>query len=566
MGRRMGALAGVVLAMGLLGGCDSAAGTLACRSVVTCLKQWDSTYDQRALTWLKAHPDRSRRTAIGLLLSPDYRDREYGEWLVTLAGLEDDARIHAVVAKSLELGPEAAGIHKTPSNQLPGLERTLELANHARPRDQTYARLAGKFGPAAIKALETRIRCRPACARFDPEQARAIVSAVMADEIYRLPVDTAIQSRRGSELVTPIIALANDESASDTARLEARVLLASRLQIDRPVDNETLTALLRRFLASEDLAQRRDAMTVLLDSDISLVLEDWRRITGEMEQQNVSLDVLPWNPYLDRSLPPPLGKLLRHRLLGPDSSEALKALNLLTDHGDRQLPDDVQVDSLLHNPDPELAAQTASILIDSGASPDTLRMSLQNHWFPTTATMLENRSPAPENYQRRMEMTCGRSLRRMTDVRVSGNRDNSSVRMASRELQTNVAYAAKAGPVTVASVFHGEFGGYLAVFRAGQAPEILGYEPFGPILDLGENRFLVTSGVAHMGSLSGDVYELEVGPHSSRLIHRLGGLSQPLALERRKDRLLLSTYAFGVIDVTDLNAPRWLGCEQSSRH
>lgn len=566
MGRRIGLLAGMVLAMAPLGGCDSATVAVACRSVTACLKQWDSTYDERALIWLKAHPDRSRRVAIGLLLSPDYRDREYGEWLVTLAGLKEDAGIHAVVAKSLELGPEAAGIYKTPLNQLPGLERTLALASHARPGDQTYARLAGKFGADAIKALETRIRCRPACARFDPEQARAIVSAVMADEIYRFPVDAEVRGRRGSELVAPIIALANDDSASDSARLEASVLLASPLQIDRPVANESLAALLRRFLASEDLSQRRDAVTALLATDQSLTPEDWRRISGEMEHQNLSIQILPMTAPSNRPIPQAFDELLRHRLMGADSSEALAALNMLTGYGELPLPGNIGMGALLHHPDPELAVQTARILARSGTPVGALRMSLQKHWFPATTTMLGDASPGPENYEQRMKMTCGRSLRRMTDVRVSGHMDKSAVRMASRQLQTDVAYAAKAGSVTVASVFHGEFGGYLAVFRPGKDPEILGYEPFGPILHLGGSRFLVTSGVAHMGSFSGEVYELEVGSHSSRLIHRLGGLSQPLALERRSNRLLLSTHSFGVIDVTDLDVPRWLGCERPSRH
>ena len=552
--------------MALLVGCDSATGNMACRSATTCLKQWDGTHDERALDWLKAHPDRSRRVAIGLLLSPDYRDREYGEWLVTLADLKDDAGMHAVVAKSLELGPEAAGVYKTPFSQLPSLDRTLDLANRAGPRDQTYAALTGKFGPAAINALEERIRCRPACARFDPEQARAIVSAVMAEEIYRLPVDTEVRSRRRSELLAPITTLANDDSASDIARLEASVLLASRLQLDKPVVRESLAALLRGFLASADASQRRDAMEVLLGTSPPPSPEDWKRISGEMERQDLSLQMLQMAIAPERPYPSTIDSLLRHRLMGVDTSEALMALNLFTSHGDIPLPDGVSADALLHDPDPELAAGTARILARSGTPAATVRMSLQKHWFPVTTTMLGDASPGPENYRQRMEMTCGRSLRRMTDVRVSGDTDNSSVRMASQQLQTDVAYAAKAGPVTVASVFHGEFGGYLAVFRPGKTPEILGYEPFGPILHLGENRFLVTSGVAHMGSLSGDVYDLEVGPRSSRLTHRLGGLSQPLALERRKNRLLLSTYAFGVMDVTDLDAPRWLGCNASSRH
>ena len=129
-------------------------------------------------------------------------------------------------------------------------------------------------------------------------------------------------------------------------------------------------------------------------------------------------------------------------------------------------------------------------------------------------------------------------------------------------MQTDISHAVEYDDTIVASFFHGEFGGYLAVLRNGQPPEIIGHEPFGPLLHLGGNRFLVTSGVAHMSSLAGDVYELQVGPVSSTLTHRLGDLSQPLAIERRRGRVLLSTYAFGVMDLTDLSAPRWLGCQR----
>lgn len=566
MGHRSNLLLGIGLAIALLNGCDSLAGDAVCRSVTACLKQWDSTYDKRALSWLKAHPDRSRKVAIGLLLSPDYRDREYGRWLVTLADLDDDAEVHAVVADSLELGPEAAGIHKTPRNQLPGLERTFELANQAQSRDQTYAALAGKFGPAAIKALEMRIRCRPTCARFNPEQARAIVSAAMADELYRLPVDAEVRGRRESEMLAPITILLNDTTASDIARLEASVLLSSRLRFEKPMVSESLLALLRRFLVSEDLSQRRDAVAILLTTGPSLTLEDWSRISGEMHRQNISIQILPLSMSSNFPIPQAFDELLRHRLMGTDSNEALAALNLLTDYGKLSPPRNIDVDMLLDNPDPELAAQTARILARSGTPVGELQTSLKKHWFPATPSMFGDASPGPKNYQMRMETTCDGSLQRMAEIQVTGHMDKPAVRMASLQLQTEVAHAAKAGPVTVASVFHGEFGGYLAVFRPGQAPEILGYEPFGPILPLSGDRFLVTSGVAHMGSLSGDVYELEVGQHSSRLTHRLGGLSQPLALERRKDRLLLSTYAFGVIDVTNLDSPLWLGCEETARH
>jgi hypothetical protein len=544
-------------------GCGSESPARACRTAAQCLDDWRQHYNNPALEWLQANPAPSRRLAIKLLLSSRHQDRDLGVWLVNLAGLDDDAGIHRVVASSLELGPEAAAIYKTPLELRPSLERTMQLLMQAPRRSEVYAGLASKFGMDAVLAVEQQLRCRPACERLDPAQASAILSSVRSRGTRDLPLGDPGRDGAEQRVIAPFIALAEDEQASDMARMEAALLVARQTWDPRTFTaSPSLSAFLRNHLATANIGMRRDAALSILSLVKPLTDDDWEHIAGVLDEQALSLDVLPLNLVHDSPPDGAFETLLLRRLGGKDTREASIALRLLSDFESRAITTHDAIWPLLSNADPELAELAARVLFRSGRPAASLEKALASHWFPATLQMFGGSAPWRERQRNARNSTCLVKAQRMSEVTVNDTSNGRHRRKASRRLQTDVSHAVEHDGTLVAAISHGEFGGYLAVLRDGQSAEILGHEPFGPLLHLGDNRFLVTSGVAHMGSLAGDVYELQVGPLSSTLTHRLGGLSMPLAIERRNKRILLSTYAFGVIDLTNLSAPRWLGCQR----
>lgn len=531
----------------------------ACRTAAQCLDDWRRHHERPALEWLQENPAAFRRLATRLLLSSSYRDRDLGAWLVTIADLDDDPAIHRVVAASLERGPEAAHLHRTPQDFLPSLDDILRLVERAPPRDFAYAGLAGRSGMRAVHAVEQRIRCRPECARLDPMQASAILSSV---NLRMMSHSSNDGTGTEASVVAPIIRLIDDEQASDTARLEAGLLLSYRMwRHGDYVMTSSTTDMLKQFLQHGTAGERRDAIRVAASLTAHPDATDWRLVATEMDAQRVSLEMLPLRLSADFPKRGPLHDLLLRRLSGEDSREASTALHLLSDVGSRHL-ERSHVQPLLANPDPVLATQAAQAMREAGMPSAKIDRMMAAHWFPAATVMSDAGIRARDRYRAISNSTCRTKAQRLTAVVVEGAIDRHALRLASRRLQTDVAHAVEHGGTVVASISRGEFGGYLAVLRDGQPPEIIGHEPFGPLLHLGGDRFLVTSGVAHMDSLAGDVYELQVGPASSTLTHRLAGISEPLALDVQRRRVLLSTHAFGVMDLTDLSAPRWLGCQR----
>jgi hypothetical protein len=546
-----------------LAGCGGERAITACRTATQCLDDWRQHYDQPALDWLRANPAPSRRLAIKLLLSADHRDRDLGAWLVTLAELDDDPAIHRVVAPSLELGPEATRIHRTPRRFLPSLDWMMRRVDRAPSRDRAYADLTGKFGMRAVKAVEQRLRCRPACPRLDPMQAATILGSARSNAVASLPIASAEREGLVRNMNAPIIGIIDDDRASDSARLEAGVLLSNQLWgHDHYIASRSAATVLRRRLANGNVDERRDAAKVLVALVSPLSAADWRLVADEMRTRRISLEALPLHLTPDLPKDGPLHDLLMQRLSGTDTREAFMALSLLSDFGSQPVPEG-DLEFLLLSPDPRLAAQSARELHRSGMPLDSIDHALASHWFPATPFMFGGLASSKERYRLVHNSTCRTKAQRLAPVVVEDATRRRALRRASRLLKAEVSYAIEHDGMLVASAFHGEFGGYLAVLRDGRPPEIIGHDPFGPVLHLEGNRFLVTSGVAHMGSLSGEVSELQVGPESSTLTHRLGGLSQPLAIEKRNGRVLLSTYAFGVMDLTDLSAPLWLGCQHA---
>ena len=547
----------------VLAGCGGKGEAMACRTAAQCLDDWRQHFNEPALEWLRANPAPSRKLAIKLLLSSHHQDRDLGVWLVSLAGLDDDAGIHRVVASSLEHGPEAAAIYKTPRALRPSLEQTMRLAMQAPQGKEVYAGLAGEFGRDAVVAVEQRLRCRPACERLDPAQASAILSSVRSMDVRNLPLGDPRRDAGEQRVIAPFIALAEDDQASDMARMEAALLVARRTWDPNTFTaSPSLTAFLRKHLAARDVGMRRDAALSILSLVKPLTGDDWERITGVLDEQALPLDVLPVN--LAHNSPPEgaFETLLLTRLGGKDTREAAIALRLLSDFESRAVTGHDAIWPLLSSADPELAALTARVLLRSGSPEADIESMVASHWFPATLPMFGGSAPWRTRQKDVRNSTCLVKKQRLSEVTVNATPNVRHRREASRRLQTSVSHAVEHDGTLVAAISHGEFGGYLAVLRDGRPAEILGHEPFGPLLHLSDNRFLVTSGVAHMGSLAGDVYELHVGPVSSTLTHRLGGLSMPLAIEGRNGRILLSTHAFGVMDVTDLSAPRWLGCQR----
>jgi hypothetical protein len=556
-----------ILAISLLAlavaGCVSESPAMACRTAAQCLDDWRQHYNDPALKWLQANPAPSRRLAIKLLLSSRHQDRELGVWLVNLAGLDDDAGIHRVFVSSLELGPEAAAIHKTPLELRPSLEKTMRLLMQAPRRSEVYAELAGKFGMDAVLVVEKQLRCRPACERLDPAQASAILSSVRSRGTRDLPLGDPGRDGAEQRVIAPFIALAEDEQAPDMARMEAALLVARRTWDPRTFTaSPSLSAFLRNHLAAANIGMRRDAALSILSLVKPLTDDDWERIAGVLDEQALSLDVLPLN--LAHNSPPngAFEALLLRRLGGKDTREASIALRLLSDFESHAVTKNEAIWPLLSNADPELATLAARVLLRSGAPGERINKALESHWFPATFQMFGGERPGSARRRDIRNATCLVNAQRLSEVVVGDASNGRQRRQASHRLQTDVSHAVEHDGMLVAAISHGEFGGYLAVLRDGQPAEILGHEPFGPLLHLGGNRFLVTSGVAHMGSLAGDVYEMQVGPVSSTLTHRLGGLSMPLAMGRQDGRILLSTYAFGVMDLTDLSSPQWLGCQR----
>ena len=547
----------------VVAGCDGGKAVMACRTAAQCLDEWRRHYDQPAREWLQANPAASRRLAIKLLLSSNYQDRDLGAWLVNVADLDDDPAIHRVVVASLERGPEAARLHRTPQDLLPSLDHTMRLVDRSPPRNYAYAGLAGRFGLRAVSAVEQRLRCRPACERLDPAQASAILSSVRSKDVRNLPLGDPRRDAGEQRVIAPFIALAEDDQASDMARMEAALLVARRTWDPNTFTaSPSLTAFLRKHLAARDVGMRRDAALSILSLVKPLTGDDWERITGVLDEQALPLDVLPVN--LAHNSPPEgaFETLLLTRLGGKDTREAAIALRLLSDFESRAVTGHDAIWPLLSSADPELAALTARVLLRSGSPETDIESMVASHWFPATLPMFGGSAPWRTRQKDVRNSTCLVKKQRLSEVTVNATPNVRHRREASRRLQTSVSHAVEHDGTLVAAISHGEFGGYLAVLRDGRPAEILGHEPFGPLLHLSDNRFLVTSGVAHMGSLAGDVYELHVGPVSSTLTHRLGGLSMPLAIEGRNGRILLSTHAFGVMDVTDLSAPRWLGCQR----
>ena len=547
----------------VVAGCDGGKAVMACRTAAQCLDEWRRHYDQPAREWLQANPAASRRLAIKLLLSSNYQDRDLGAWLVNVADLDDDPAIHRVVVASLERGPEAARLHRTPQDLLPSLDHTMRLVDRSPPRNYAYAGLAGRFGLRAVSAVEQRLRCRPACERLDPAQASAILSSVRSKDVRNLPLGDPRRDAGEQRVIAPFIALAEDDQASDMARMEAALLVARRTWDPNTFTaSPSLTAFLRKHLAARDVGMRRDAALSILSLVKPLTGDDWERITGVLDEQALPLDVLPVN--LAHNSPPEgaFETLLLTRLGGKDTREAAIALRLLSDFESRAVTGHDAIWPLLSSADPELAALTARVLLRSGSPEADIESMVASHWFPATLPMFGGSAPWRTRQKDVRNSTCLVKKQRLSKVTVNATPNVRHRREASRRLQTSVSHAVEHDGTLVAAISHGEFGGYLAVLRDGRPAEILGHEPFGPLLHLSDNRFLVTSGVAHMGSLAGDVYELHVGPVSSTLTHRLGGLSMPLAIEGRNGRILLSTHAFGVMDVTDLSAPRWLGCQR----
>ena len=547
----------------VVAGCDGGKAVMACRTATQCLDEWRRHYDQPAREWLQANPAASRRLAIKLLLSSNYQDRDLGAWLVNVADLDDDPAIHRVVVASLERGPEAARLHRTPQDLLPSLDHTMRLVDRSPPRNYAYAGLAGRFGLRAVSAVEQRLRCRPACERLDPAQASAILSSVRSKDVRNLPLGDPRRDAGEQRVIAPFIALAEDDQASDMARMEAALLVARRTWDPNTFTaSPSLTAFLRKHLAARDVGMRRDAALSILSLVKPLTGDDWERITGVLDEQALPLDVLPVN--LAHNSPPEgaFETLLLTRLGGKDTREAAIALRLLSDFESRAVTGHDAIWPLLSSADPELAALTARVLLRSGSPEADIESMVASHWFPATLPMFGGSAPWRTRQKDVRNSTCLVKKQRLSKVTVNATPNVRHRREASRRLQTSVSHAVEHDGTLVAAISHGEFGGYLAVLRDGRPAEILGHEPFGPLLHLSDNRFLVTSGVAHMGSLAGDVYELHVGPVSSTLTHRLGGLSMPLAIEGRNGRILLSTHAFGVMDVTDLSAPRWLGCQR----
>lgn len=547
----------------VVAGCGGERVDMACRTAAQCLDDWRQHYDEPALEWLQANPEPTRRLAVKLLLSADHRDRDLGAWLVTLAKLDDDPVIHRVAASSLALGPEATRLHRTPQHFLPSLAEMMRLVERAPPRDLGYAHLTGKFGMPAVKAVEQRLRCRPTCPRLDPTQAAAILGSARSNAIASLPIAAEAREVLARSINAPIIDIVDDEQASAIARLEAGLQLSHTMwRLDDYAPTASTAIVLKRLLSEGTASERRDAVRVVVALVSPLSPTDWQLITHEMQAQGISLEMLPLHLVSDLPQNGPAHDFLLQRLSGTDTREALMALNLLSDFGSRQPLSSDLIDSLLANPDPDLAAQSARESHRAGTALNSINRALASHWFPATRVMFGGSGTPKERYRQIQNATCLTKAQRLTSTVVHTTTAPRTLRQASRLLNAEVAYAVEHDNMLVASAFHGEFGGYLAVLRDGEPPEIIGQEPFGPLVHLGDNRFLVTSGVAHMGSLSGSVYELQVGPASSTLTHRLGGLSQPLALEKRRGRVLLSTYAFGVMDVTDLSAPRWLGCQR----
>ena len=547
----------------VVAGCDGGKAVMACRTAAQCLDEWRRHYDQPAREWLQANPAASRRLAIKLLLSSNYQDRDLGAWLVNVADLDDDPAIHRVVVASLERGPEAARLHRTPQDLLPSLDHTMRLVDRSPPRNYAYAGLASRFGLRAVSAVEQRLRCRPACERLDPAQASAILSSVRSKDVRNLPLGDPRRDAGEQRVIAPFIALAEDDQASDMARMEAALLVARRTWDPNTFTaSPSLTAFLRKHLAARDVGMRRDAALSILSLVKPLTGDDWERITGVLDEQALPLDVLPVN--LAHNSPPEgaFETLLLTRLGGKDTREAAIALRLLSDFESRAVTGHDAIWPLLSSADPELAALTARVLLRSGSPEADIESMVASHWFPATLPMFGGSAPWRTRQKDVRNSTCLVKKQRLSEVTVNATPNVRHRREASRRLQTSVSHAVEHDGTLVAAISHGEFGGYLAVLRDGRPAEILGHEPFGPLLHLSDNRFLVTSGVAHMGSLAGDVYELHVGPVSSTLTHRLGGLSMPLAIEGRNGRILLSTHAFGVMDVTDLSAPRWLGCQR----
>lgn len=552
----------VFLLMLVMAGCSGGSAIMACRTAAQCLDDWRERYDQPALEWLQTNPASSRTLAIKLLLSSNYQDRDLGVWLVTVAALDDDPAIHRVVSASLERGPEATRLYRTPQDLLPSLDHTLRLVARSPPRNHGYAGLAGRFGVRVVSAVEQRLRCRPVCARLDPMQASAILSNV------RVRAIPSSRHRRGSDLdeqdvVAPIVRLIDDERASDTARLEAGLLISYQSWRHGDYVMTSSTAdMLKKLLQQGAAGERGDALRVAASLAAPFDATDWQLIATEMDAQRVSLDTLPLHLSSDFPKPGPLHDLLLRRMSDKDSREAVMALHLLSDFGSRHPSEHASVRALLSSPDPVLATQAAMDMRKAGMPSTEIERVMASHWFPAAPVMSDVSISSRDRYRAIRNSTCRTKAQRLAAVVVEGSTDRHALRVASRRLQTDVAHAIEHDGTIVASIFEGEFGGYLAVLRNGKAPEIIGHEPFGPLLHLGGDRFLVTSGVAHMSSLAGDVYELQIGPTSSTLTHRLGDLSQPLAIERQRGRILLSTYAFGVMDLTDLSAPRWLGCQR----
>ncbi|PZQ30659.1 MAG: hypothetical protein DI562_06650 [Stenotrophomonas acidaminiphila] len=560
MAARILALSLLVLA---LAGCGGKNEVLACRTAAQCLDDWRQHYNEPALAWLQANRAPSRRLAIKLLLSSRHEDRDLGVWLVNLAGLDDDAGIHRVVGSSLKLGPEAAAIYKTPSAELPSLEETMRLVMQAPRGSDVYAGLAGRYGMDAVMAVEQQLRCRPSCERLDPAQASVILSSARSKDIRGLPLSDPRRDVTEQRVIAPFIALAEDEQASDMARMEAALLVARRTWDPSTFTaSPSLSAFLRKHLTAANMGMRRDAALSILSLVKPLTDDDWERIAGVLDAQALSLDVLPLNLFHDSPPDGAVATFLWRRLAGKDTREALIALRLLSDFEARAVIMHDTIWPLLSNPDPELAALSGRILFRAGTPVESVEKALASHWFPATLPMFGGSAPWRARQRDVRNSTCLVKKQLLSEVTVNDTLSGRHRRKASRRLRTEVSHAVEHDGTLVAAISHGEFGGYLAVLRDGQPAEILGHEPFGPLLHLDGNRFLVTSGVAHMGSLAGDVYELHVGPVSSTMTHRLGGLSMPLALERQDGRILLSTYAFGVMDMTDLSAPRWLGCQR----
>ena len=556
-----------ILAVSLLAlvaaGCGGKSPAMACRTAAQCLDDWRQHYNDAALEWLQANPAPSRRLAMKLLLSSRHQDRDLGVWLVNLANLEDDPAVHRVVALSLDRGPEAALLHKTPRDLRPSLEETMRLVMRAPPRTEAYAGLAGNFGMDAVLAVEQRLRCRPACEQLDPAQASAILSSVRSKNNRDLPLGDPRHDAGEQRVIAPFIALTEDEQASDTARMEAALLVARHTWNPNTYKAPpSLAAFLRKHLAGGTAGMREAAARSIMSLVRPMTDEDWTRIAVVMDEQALSLDVVPLLLVHDSPPDGAFETLLLRRLGGEDTHEASIALRLLSDFESHVVTMHDAIRPLLSSPDPELAALSARVLFRSGTAAEGIENALASHWFPATRSMFGGTAPWRTRQRDVRNSTCLVKVQRLSEVAVDDTSNGKHLREASRLLRTDVSHVVEHDGTLVASISHGEFGGYLAVLRDGRPAEILGHEPFGPLLHLGDNRFLVTSGVAHMDSLAGSVYELHVGPLSSTLTHRLGGLSMPLALEGQDGRILLSTYAFGVMDLTDLSAPRWLGCQR----